>query len=185
MIFLHRLSKISWAKATIYTYCTSIHSLSYSFFEVINFNYKKKIMYFLFFFMSKQTPHFNEVHKQADPELCRLFRMNDSHFEVQMCSGGSLQFLEAGEHGLAYSLFVGGVGPDDVLFLFPRLRRIKKKKKTNNLKLSPQWLVPVTTMSHKWKLTCTGSAPRPGLSLTLCISLERKNETRWDRKSVV
>lgn len=73
--------------------------------------------------MSKQTPHFDEVHKQADPELCRLFRMNDSHFEVQMCSGGSLQFLEAGEHGLAYSLFVGGVGPDDVLFLFPRLYR--------------------------------------------------------------
>lgn len=79
--------------------------------------------------MSQQTPHFNEVHKQADPELRRLFRMNDSHFEVQMCSGRSLQFLEAGEHGLAYSLFVGGVGPDDVLLLFPRLRRIKKEKK--------------------------------------------------------
>lgn len=89
--------------------------------------------------MSKQTPHFNEVHKQADPELRRLFRMNDSHFEVQMCSGRSLQFLEAGEHGLAYSLFVGGVGPDDVLFLFPRLRRIKKKSKKKEKATSSNW----------------------------------------------
>lgn len=73
--------------------------------------------------MTKWTPHFNKVHKQAYPGLCQLLSMNYLHFDVQMSSGRSLQFLEARKHGLPYGFFVGGVGPNDVFFLFPWLYR--------------------------------------------------------------
>lgn len=62
-----------------------IHSLSNCFFELIHFDDEKN----MFSSATKQAPHFNKVHEQVDPELCRLFGMTDSHFQVQMCSEGS------------------------------------------------------------------------------------------------
>lgn len=153
-----------------------IHSLSNSFFEVIHFDHEE--MWFFFSFSFQKPNRFNTPKRSTSRWIrngadCLVRTIHILKCRCARGRGGSLQFLEACEHGLAYCFFVGGVGPDHVFLLFPRLPKKRKKKKNSN-KLKAAVTCSFNCVSCQLKLTWTGSAPKPGLSLTLCVSLERK-----------